>query len=229
MKKLLLAVLVMLMSSALYAQRGIEIGVEVIPQSTWIFNKTDSDKGPILDYSPTWGVAMGAHFGINFSDNIGAQVGFLYSKQGQKYENEGLAYTTSETSLDYIKFPFLLKFNSDPSANTGFVFKIGAQLGLLTSAAILLDEVDVGLVAGNDVKDLYNGTDLAAVIDMGVRFNVSDNVNIGVSFRADYSLKDIEDNKEVLGTSIAHYVSQARESGKNLTGGIQFGFNYVLH
>ena len=205
------------------AQEGLEIGIDIMPQTHWIMNKTDFDRGDRLDHVPTYGVAFGVHAGLNFSNTLGLQIGVLYSAQGQDYENTTLS-TPIEYSkeLTYLKIPLLLKFNSNPDNGAYFQGVIGPQLGLLTKADVVGNAPN-SLNIPTD-KDAYKGSDFAAVIGLGMGINLSDNLKLGIMFRFDGSLGDIENKDEFWKDSF----NIDREGSSNVTGGVMFSLNYIL-
>jgi len=235
--QLLLLFFVFFLTAPVFAQKGLEVGVRVIPQSVWIINDDDAGRGAGLDYTRTWGMAYGLNIGYNFLNSLGIQTGVLLSGQGQKYVGDGSSgFETAQTKLNYLKIPIMLKFNSDPESSVHFVGTAGIQIGLLTGAKYFSDEEEVDwttlpLVPGDfDYKESYNKTDLSAAFSLGTRFRVTDSFNLGVSLRADYSLGDVE-NKEymskftVLGIPV---FDQDRAPSTNLTGGIMIEANYVF-
>ncbi len=215
-------------STKTYAQQGLEIGVKVIPQSVWIFNSDDFDVGDELDFKRKFGMAYGLNLGLNFSDNMGIQSGLLFSSQGQKYKHEGLSYQISEIELKYLKIPFLVKFNSDPYAPTGFFLAAGIQYGFLRSATETRNNIETNYDAINaETKDFYNKKEISYLLTFGPQFNITDNFNLTLAFRADYSTNDIEDKDTGL-LSLYPNNSAKRVDSKNLTTGIQVGINYVI-
>ncbi len=226
--QLLLLFFVFFLTAPVFAQKGLEVGVRVIPQSVWIINDDDAGRGAGLDYTRTWGMAYGLNIGYNFLNSLGIQTGVLLSGQGQKYVGDGSSgFETAQTKLNYLKIPIMLKFNSDPESSVHFVGTAGIQIGLLTGAKYFSDDEEVDLnILGYEYKDAYKKSDLSAAFSLGTRFRVTDSFNLGVSLRADYSLGDIEDKDfTVLGIP-AWGVDRAPST--NLTGGIMIEANYVF-
>ncbi len=181
MKKLLLLTLSLALSVSMFAQAGIHLELHGGPQSTWIMNKSDFDAGPILDYKSTWGYYIGAHGGINFSDNVGIVAGIDFSQQGQDYvgDGSGLGYDTRSKKLSYMKIPILFKYNTDPYQSMSFLFKLGPQFGFLTSATgeftndIGTFQVGPDILGEDDDKSLYGGMDLGIVMFLGSQYNLT--------------------------------------------------------
>lgn len=210
-----------------FAQKGLEVGVRIIPQSVWIINDDDAARGDGLDYTRTWGMAYGVQAGYNFLDFLGVQTGLLYSGQGQKYVGDGSSgFEKWHTKLNYLKIPILLKVNSNPDAGAHFVVTAGVQYGILTGASYTIneDEIDTHPL-GYSIKEAF-ANDLAAVFSLGARFRVSDNFNLGLSFRGDYSLTDIQNRDLMVGNEPVY--ADDRAPSANLTGGIMIEANYIL-
>lgn len=190
-----------------------------MPQSTWLLNQDDSDAGPNLDYEKTWGFAGGLTLGYNFTDYLGVGLDVLYSNQGQKYKGtESGENLTAQTTLNYLKLPLLLRFNSDPNSPVQFSFFAGPQANLLLSyrdkAEITGGGVATTLETQNQeftetvsflgIKDMhkhnltakaYQPLTLGAVVGLGAGFKLTDELLLGVHVRFDYAFGDVE-NKD---------------------------------
>lgn len=208
-------------SPSLFAQQGFEFGAGVMPQLTLIVNDDDFAAGDGLNFRTTAHLAYGVHAAYNFSDHLGVQTGLLLSTQGQKYVNdEPIANTSnSEVRLNYLKIPVLLKFNSNPEASAQFVATLGPQFGLLSKVDFYENDNKLS-VPGFDFKDWYKSMDLGAVLSLGARFHLTDNLQLGTSFRFDYSLGNIEDPDTIL--------TYDRAPSHNATGGFMVDFTYHL-
>lgn len=230
MKKLLLVALVALGINQVSAQKGLELGVYAQPQNTWILNQEDLDKGAELDYQTTIKTAYGVNVGFNFTNTLGIRSGLMLSTQGQKYKGEGVGYSfTSEQKLSYIKVPVLLKFNSNPSAKTSFLFNIGPEFGVLSKAQSTSDGTYLGanIKTDNDNTNAYNNLDIAAVMGLGLQANLGHNLNLNFMFRFSYSIMDIE-NKDAKNSVGGAYYAPDRTKANNLIAGFQLGLNYTL-
>ena len=184
MKQILAIVfLLFLTTNVIFAQQGLEIGLKVLPQTTWIFNDDDFAAGSELDFEPKFEMAYGLNVGVNLSDRFGIQSGIIYSPQGQKYahKNElllGTAAKSSEINLNYLQVPVLLKFNSDPMAVFSFVMGAGVQFGFLQNAAYYINNVQVdSLVLGDNPANFYNEKDLSVIFNIGTQINVTEPVS----------------------------------------------------
>lgn len=207
----------MLLIGSMWAQEGaIRIGAVLLPQSTWLLNQDDSDAGPELDYESTWGFAGGVSASYNFSDYLGVGLDVLYSNQGQKYKGtqSGISYT-AKTTLNYLKLPLLLRFNSDPNSVVQLNAFLGPQFSFLLSykdraeanvpfVGTNIQEVsgkEVSLTVGNTstkeelTAPIYKSFLPGAVLGFGIGIKPTDELLISLHIRADYAFGDAE-NKD---------------------------------
>lgn len=213
MKKLTMVIaLICAVSVASFAQKGLHAGLRIIPQSTWMFNSDDSDAGASFDYVSTWGLAIGPSIDYHFTDGVGVGVDIIFSRQGQKFETFGVE---AKKDLKYLKLPILLNFNSDPEAVVYFQGSIGPSIGFLTSAKLL--DADGDEVA--DIEDVHNNINFSIVFGFGVGFNVHENFKIHTGFRFDASPLNAEDEDNV---------PSSRATTRNINGGLELSFFYVL-
>ncbi|MGB1206861.1 MAG: outer membrane beta-barrel protein [Chitinophagales bacterium] len=234
MKQTLAVILLLfLTTTTIFAQRGLEVGLKVLPQTSWIFNDDDFEAGDALDFEPKFKMAYGLNIGINLSDRFGIQSGVIYSPQGQKYThtNEiflGTIANTSEVRLNYIQIPVLLKLNSDPMSVFSFVAGAGVQFGFLQDAKYYINNVEINkTLLGDDATEFYNEKDLSVVFNIGTQINVTEHLNLSLAIQADYSLDDIENKKEGVLPSYRN-INDRNASSQNLTAGLQVGINYVI-
>jgi hypothetical protein len=215
MKKLSILFAALAFSTAAFAQKGLELGLNIAPQNTWIFNQQDFDEGDNLNFRATIGYNVGANVGYNFTNSIGIRSGIGFSTQGQNYidDNFDIPYAVK---LNYLKVPVLVKFNSDPQSATAFLATMGVDMGFLAGGKATIDGEEI---PNYDVKDDYNAFDLAAVIGLGLQARLTDQLNLNFMLRVSYSVMDIEkESAKPLG----------RESANHMIGGLQIGVNYVL-
>ena len=204
-----------LLIGSTWAQEGaFRIGAVLLPQSTWLLNQDDSDAGPELDYEVTWGFAGGISASYNFNDYLGVGLDVLYSNQGQKYkgrESDTTSYT-AKTTLNYLKLPLLLRFNSDPNSVVQFNAFLGPQFSFLlnyndrkeTNPPTEIQEVsgkEMSIRFGNiSTKEaltapIYKSFLPGAVLGFGIGIKPTDALLISLHIRADYAFGDAE-NKD---------------------------------
>lgn len=232
MKKYFLLLSCFFATTSLFAQKGLEFGLRVMPQGTGIINTDDFDEGPELNFRTTIHLAYGVHIGYNFSDNVGIQTGIMLSQQGQKYVDDAPTEgsSTSEVRLSYLKIPLLLKLNTNPHKGAQFVTTLGVQIGLLNDFSYYEDEEnvsdDLADFLGVDPKSVYQKNDLSAVLSLGARFRLTDKLQLGTHLHLNYSISDIE-NKDftVLGFP---FWGTDRVASQNATAGLMVELNYAL-
>ena len=234
MKRILAIVfLLFFATNAIFAQQGLEIGLKVLPQTTWVFNDDDFAAGDELDFDKKFELAYGLNIGINLSDRFGIQSGVIYSPQGQKYKHDGemifgTTAKTSEVRLNYLQIPVLLKLNSDPMSVISFVAGAGVQFGFLQDAQYLVNNVKIdSVLLGDNAINFYNKKDLSVVFNIGTQINVTEHLNLTLAIQADYSLDDIED--KVIGVLPSYRgITDRNAPSQNMTAGLQVGINYVI-
>jgi hypothetical protein len=179
------------------AQRGLWIQAKVIPQRTYLANKTDRDAGASLDYGKTIGFAGGVTATATFSDNAGILIGGLYAMDGQKYVGDSTGgFRQRQMKLNYLKVPLMLRFNTNPYTASTFVVGVGAQYSHLLRASVVQDgqQFIVEQADGDRMnwKDTFKPSSIDLVLEIGSRLNISDYTSLGLSLWGDYSLGDIE-------------------------------------
>lgn len=219
-KKFLLLVVCFCCQQAVFAQKGFHLGFKAAPQTTWLRNQNDADANSSLDYDYKWGFSGGISGGYHFTDNIGVELNFLYSGQGQKWKGSYKAPTETTThdikgitKLDYLKMPLLFEFNTSPDAGAMFSFFLGPQMSFLLSSKeehsydgftdITIDGVN-GTITDRGLnktmsfqfnESQFKKTLFDVVAGMGVDFKISDQIHFNVNVRFDYGLTDAE-NKD---------------------------------
>ncbi|MBK7879547.1 MAG: porin family protein [Saprospiraceae bacterium] len=217
----LLLFAVTILNPALAQRSGLFMGVQLGIQNSWIFNKNDFDAGGVLDFKATFKPSFGLNVGYNLSKNLGFQSGIIFSQQGQKYITDGNSLADYKTDLNYLKFPLLLKWNSDPEKIVSFLLHAGVQICLLQSANSSRTG-GFGYYSPNltDVKDLYSSSPFELVLGFGAMVNLG-KLNISALLRPEYSLTDIEK---------VDLKSSSRDIARNFVFSIpQLSLNYSLN
>jgi hypothetical protein len=183
MKKLSLMAVVLLVTSAIYAQRtttqfGIKAGVNL--SNLEIENAADGDHRT--------GFHVGGLAHIHVSPQFAVQPELMYSLQGREQTIGGVNY---RTNLSYINLPVLLQY----MAGGGFRLETGPQLGIL---------VDAESKAGNteyNAKNSYKTPDISWALGAGYL------TNVGIGFDARYNL-GLSNINDVNATKIRNRVWQ---------------------
>lgn len=163
----------------------------------------------------TYKVGAGLDYIHNFNPNYGLQTGLYYSGVGQKYNglvkdfetHDTVAYT-SHVYMDYIRIPFLLRFNSEIEENEKLNMSIymGFQLGYLmdvkasTSPGPPQGMVDTFMAQNPhfNFKQLYNPIDFGLTAGAQFNYKIRDWEYVHIGIRFDRSITNIENENYVL-------------------------------
>jgi len=229
-KKLSITLLLLLYSSfLLHAQVGIEIGLRLVPQSTWLYQFT-SNNNHDNTFSERINLAYGLNSTLYLADNLGIQSGVLVSTQGQRYD---ATQNISKKQLSYVKIPILLQLNSSRQASLSVVGALGVQWHkLLVANHLDLTNTPISIPdsLGYTTIDLYHKTGWDILGNIGLLVNLSDRSNLKLLFRADYTPIGIENTDftyTVSGREEPYYPNNFVPS-HHFTAGIQFEINYLI-
>jgi hypothetical protein len=236
MKRLLIICIITATALSASAQ-NFRIGLGGGFNSTWLANSNVSDQGDDLDFAVTFGGSIGIEGVYGFNEKSGISIAMLYSGHNQKYEGEaGNTSYESTVKMRYLDIPILFRITS-PS---GTYFEVGPQVGFLMSAD---EEGDLG--PDIDVKDSFEGTNIAGVLGFGVDIDVSENVIITTGLRLGYGFTDatseyssesdldaaLSEGKVGTSTYYAHYDNKNNfgyEKTNRIFGGLKLGVTYNL-
>lgn len=207
-----IALILLLSTNTSKAQQGFQIGVNVMPQLSFLLNSSDADNS-LLETSPGLTGSLGLGFGYNFSDNLGVGIDAIYSAEGQYYEAIGIK---TFQRLDYFKIPLMISFNTNPNKKAMFLAKVGPQFNLLSSAKILDDEGDE-LVADN--KDQFSDFTIGGALFVGGSFSLTENLLLDAGLRGDIAFLNAEDED-------APQYPLNREVTLPMTTALQIGLRY---
>jgi hypothetical protein len=162
MKKINLLVLVILLGAGSAFAQGISIGIKGGPN----FANLD-----VSDFSGSLKNKTGIHGGafVLFKmKKIGLQPEILFSQQGSNIKFDA---TNTESSIDYINIPIILKLYTVLGLN----LQVGPQFGFLSKA-----EFD-----GDNVKDSFKNSDTSLALGVGwdlpLRLSIDARYNLGLS------------------------------------------------
>lgn len=174
MKKVLIAILVLMMASTSFAQRysvGAKGGVNFSNFTGGDFK--DVDKKMLV------GFHLGGYLNLGFGDNLSLQPEALFSTQGVKIKDAG---EETDLKVSYINIPVLLKYKSDG----GFYIEAGPQVGFKVSE-------DVG---DNSMEDFAKGLDLSLAGGLGFQskgpFGIGARYTAGISKVGDFDAGAID-------------------------------------
>ncbi len=223
-------------SSLIYAQKGLHLGVRYAPQVSYYINSDDFDdpeRDPRARFRNSGGLLLGYHF----SDNLGVGTELTLAGEGIRYvpQKKDPDYDLRlDINLTYLKLPLLLRFNTDPAKSVAFQGYVGPQFSFLTGANWNLEITSSGSktiynyktfdfessssdyvykenqndpfwvrdvaflepAEGSEgkykLRELYKGVTIGAVLGLGFKVKVVDNLFIDGVARLDFHFTDIE-------------------------------------
>lgn len=211
----------------IWAQEGLQLGVEGTPHFSWLYNQDDWDSNEYNTFGTLNGnVGVSSHYG--FTENVGLGLNVLYSFQGQRYEWRNLELYKK---LQYLKIPLTLDLSFPMGMYSSFYVKIGPQLDILMNARI--DESD-GDEFVDDQMSAYMDAELSGVLSFGTAFELTDRVSFDIGVRGDAGLTNAEDEDYKLNIHnprdmvFPSPANGSRAMTSNMTLGLTFGLRYNL-
>ena len=248
MKKLYTLLFAMLLiSSASFAQKGLNIGlngsynaVTIVNQNTWGASNSSGDIQE-YDYDLTFGTGFGLDVGYNFNDDLGIYSGFRTMSMGNNYHD---SYTWSgkesefdrKLKLSYNIIPITFKFTGSQST-VNFIGGVGVLIAMMKEAEqtwtkdggqyseIYMNEFtkepyDIG---ATDVTDRFNSTDIILNLELGARIFIIDNLYVDATMNFGYGLMDINHKDWQMKNADGEY-----KASHNAFAGAKIGVAYVL-
>lgn len=224
-KKMMALMFVIPFCNGLYAQKGFQVGFELNPQYSYLYNQDDMDSKYFNQLN-----AVSGHFGFSgqygFTDKLGIGVNVLYAVQGDKYEWKA---ATRVKSLSYFKIPVMFTLNIPTETPWRFVGKIGPQVSLLTDARLY--DGDQSLLITN-YKAPFVKYDIGGVVSAGVAYQLTDHFSIDAALRYDMGFVDVEEDDQIRNIhNPSDLMTPSPASGTraptyNMTYGINVGVRY---
>ncbi len=233
---LLLATTMLATATAQKAKHA-EIGIQAGYASVWIINQ--NNYGLVeMDYDYQWGPGFSFQAGYNFNDNIGLFTELGFARGGQKYTDTWNNNDDVKRDIDlrYLNVPLFFKYSYGEST-ARFRLLFGPQLSFLQKAEqeytingeplsrMITDlngnEFDAG---AKDIKDRYNSTDIAIVLDLGADiFVMEDMMYLSIGARGYYGLTDINAGPYKLDNIDGNY-----DTSRNAGLLFNLGFHYII-
>lgn len=245
----LLCLLLGLVASPTFAQKGLKFGGFFLPQASVLYNADNFDLDEDLYQDEILpGMAGGLLFGYHFNDIIGVRLNVMYSQEGGRYSarRDFSGRDNFTTRLEYLKVPLMVGFNTDPLFNKiMFSAYAGIQANLLTKAftyssnPVYVAPTPEGSYRVPATKDLYQWWTYSGVLDLGVDIFLTQKAVLNISFRGDVGLTDSEDKTATYqfrtggSSGTNEYWDWARADGAtaetfSVNAGILFGLTYTL-
>ena len=257
MKKICFTILFAVMSTSLFAQAGVQVGIRLNPELTWLINKSDADAGDELDFKSHFSyLSFGVGALFNANNNFGLGIDVLFSREGQAFK--GIWSPTPDSDvysaivatqlflndtvisgdyealaeLNYVKLPLMLSLTSDNTRPFFVNLLVGPQLNFLQGVAQEVDGKDFEYPKTDITpKDLYRPVTINGILAVGGSYNLASHLVLSAKFRFDYGFTDVE-KKDVMvsydGADPVRFYSITRKPSQNLTGGLMVGLDFKL-
>lgn len=221
---ILLAALTVCCYTTTNAQQPFQVGFEVTPHLSWLYNEDDV-KNNSFSYYITPGSSIGLSTAYSFNRYLGVAIHALYSRQGQWYKTNDVGRCRE---LEYYKMPIMFTLRFPINQDIHFVSKAGPQFGVLRKAS-LVDRS--GTVLDFNHQKGYNSLDIAAATYLGIQV-FAGNIVIDLAVRADASLTGIENTnykKDINEPWLrSAKITEERKPTHNITLGTTLGIGYVF-
>lgn len=156
MKKIILIIAAMAMTTMAFAQKGPGSWTLTPSVGLTVANVTNSEGA-----DPRIGLIAGGEALYQITDVIGISGGLYYAMEGVKAKEDGITETLAN---DYINIPIL----AQAYVAKGLAVKLGIQPAFLVSAKV---KASVGGFDGSvDMKEMYNTFDLAMPIGLSYEY-----------------------------------------------------------
>lgn len=224
MKKLIINIafstsVILMSSNNATAQKGFQIGLEGIPQFSYLHNKNDNNSS-LYKGKTTINGSFGISGQYGFTEKIGIGLNVLYSFQGSRYEWKSVE---RYNSLQYIKIPVMFTLSLPFGDKMMFVGKIGPQLNILTNAKMFDKDNNI---LKRDYSSAYSSIDFGGMISAGIAYKINDKISIDGAIRYDMGFTNAEDKDFTSWINIYDpydYVTSSPGSPRGITNNITIG------
>lgn len=212
MKKFILGLSLVATTMVANAQ-SFRVGVAGGYNSTWLFNKNNSDAGDELDYKSSFGGQIGIEALYNFKENVGVSLGIISNSINQKYTHRNPDFE-DQSKLKYISIPILFRYTGEK----GPYFEIGPEFSFGGKFKYENEGEEVSL-PGDD-GDYINTSNTAIVLGFGVDIKASEKITIPVGLRFAWGLSDV--------TKPLDNGQDGYEPTNTAVGGLHIGVSYTI-
>lgn len=131
-----LLIALLITSESTSAQPAWDVIIKATPQLSWMLNETET-KMQGFKRKTYVSTSFGIETSYHFNSNAGVGIEGLYSMQGQRFEEDGLAFTQRIT---YLKLPITFYYIANPHDKITLSGRLGPQLSILTGAKLKRDD-----------------------------------------------------------------------------------------
>jgi hypothetical protein len=237
MKKLFTFLMIGMLATAGYAQKGLSLGANFMPLTSSIINQNTWGNGREYDYAVTFNTSLGFDIGYNFTDQLGIYSGYWSTKLGQNYTD---SYDNSEwernLKFKYNIIPVMLKFSSS-SSRVNFLGGVGILIASMKQAdqewleggaafsqeltnPITTDVYDLG---ESDATSRFNKNDIILNLEVGAKIKLIDKLFVDAALNFGYGVKDINQTDWQIKNN-----SNVYDASHNAFGGLKIGVSYML-
>ena len=237
MKKLFTFLMIGMLATASYAQKGLSLGANFMPLSSSIINQNTWGNGHEYDYAVTFNTSLGFDIGYNFTDQLGIYSGFWSTKLGQDYTDsyDGAEWERNLT-LKYNIIPVMLKFSSSAS-RVNFLGGFGILIASMKQAdqewlkgGVAYTEILVNPITtksfdlgASDVTERFNKSDIILNLEVGAKIKIIDKLFVDAGLNFGYGIKDINHTDWQIKNN-----SGAYDASHNAFAGLKIGVSYLL-
>jgi long-subunit fatty acid transport protein len=199
MKKILLVSILAILTSGIFAQKGISFGLRAIPTFNWI---STSDKDTAFTFEGN-GTKMGIGFGpsvrYKFSDNFNMDLSAIFTWQkfgvlqtNQMPENAIATDIIENFKVQYLQIPFNFNGQFDVAGDFQALINFGVGAGVrLASSRMMVDNLNPDLYSDQYERiGVLNFIDFYLTAGAGAVYNIEDNLHLSLTVQYNNGILD---------------------------------------
>jgi hypothetical protein len=200
MKKLLLLSVLALLTTVIYAQKGVSFGLRAIPTFNWI-SASDEDTAFVYEGDGTkMGIGFGPSVRYKFSDNFNMDLSAIFTWQrfginqtNQLPDNATATDITENLKVQYLQVPFNFNGQFDVASDFQALINFGVGAGVkLASSRMMVDNQD----PNSSFPDQYEKVGVLSPVDFyltagaGAVYNIEDNLHLSLTVQYNNGIFD---------------------------------------
>ncbi len=206
----------------------VSIGLVGFPQISSLTNKSD-----VINNRLSFAGGGGLTCTYDFSDNIGMQLGVLYSAQNQKmrtnYTLGGVEYShDSRKRFDYLKIPLMLRVKKEMGRFDAVVFA-GPQFSYLLKydggMVVYIEDSYFDLPSTPSGNKFYTNYTIDATGGIGLEYPLSKYVRLTGALKIDFNLTNAQNKNATYGDYKVSDISGSSVA-RNRTYALMLGISY---